>query len=138
MDAIMQVVLTILGALLALVSSLILVNLKGLKACVTKLDARIDLQDSRLQIFERTMKDCKIDCDRSNVSKEDWVRSESYTRTELKSIGQTLARVEGQIGMMDKLPQIVAATVSHVTDKLPQMIASAVSQAVRELDRRPV
>ena len=101
----MEQVLTIaLSAAATIISSLVLYKL-------TSLDKRIEKHDSDIRQLERKMAECKIDCDRSNVSKEDWVRSEGYKRQEIKGFGDVLNRIEGKLCIIEQLPDIIGNTV---------------------------
>ena len=64
--------------------------------------------------------ECKIDCDRNMVSKEDWVRSEGYTRKEIKELATTLARIEGKLAIAENMPEIIGSTVRGVVKELKE------------------
>lgn len=64
------------------------------------------------------MSSCKIDCQRTNVSKEDWVRSEGYTRRELKEVTTVLNRIEGRLDITNKLPQVCADIAGQVVSQM--------------------
>lgn len=101
----MEQILTIaLSAAATIISSLVLYKL-------TALDKRIEKHDGDIHALAQKMADCKIDCGRNTVSKEDWVRSEGFTRRELKELTMILARIEGKFCIVEKLPEIISSTV---------------------------
>jgi len=99
-----QILVIALSAMATVLSGLVLFNLKALAKKVEK-------HDGDIRTLEQRMAACKIDCDRSNVSKEDWVRSEGFTRRELKEMGTILSRIEGKFCIVEKLPEIIGSTV---------------------------
>ena len=121
-------VVSIVGICVSFIGGLILFNLRGLKICVTSLGIRNDQQDEKIENCRETIKDfnvkisaCKIDCDRNNVSKEDWVRSEGYTRKELRDLTAILNRMDGKLGIIEQLPAIV----SNIARELAKEMKSA-------------
>ena len=118
MDVPLAAVIAIVGPMLALIGTLIIVNLRSIKSCITGVVARLNLHDAAITSLSKDQADCKIDCDRNTVSKEDWVRSEGYTRKELKELTAAMNRFAGQLGVIDKIPQITAAIVKEVISRI--------------------
>jgi hypothetical protein len=106
-----QILIIALSAAATAIGALVLWNLKSLKGDMENIGKRVERHDEDLRTIEQKIAACKIDCDRSNVSKEDWVRSEGYTRQEIKGIGAVLNRIEGKICIIEKLPEIIGNTV---------------------------
>jgi len=99
-----QILIIALSAMATVLSGLVLFNLKALAKKVEK-------HDGDIRTLEQRMAACKIDCDRSNVSKEDWVRSEGFKGREIKELAATLSRIEGKFCIIEKLPDIIGNTV---------------------------
>ena len=100
-------------------------NLRSIKTCVRNFAVRVDKQDKQiekageeLKKFYADLASCKVDCDRNTVSKEDWVRSEGFTRREIKDIAATLNRIEGKISIVEKIPDICGGIVREVVTQL--------------------
>lgn len=125
MNVPLAVVIAIAVALLGIVGSLIVSNLRSIKSCLSSFTQRVDRQDKLIEkagdeVKELTMNMavCKVDCDRNTVSKEDWVRSEGFTRKEIKEIASTLNRIEGKISVVEKIPEICGGIVREVVTQL--------------------
>ena len=125
MNVPLTIVIALAAALLSIVGSLIILNLRAIKTCVRSFTQRIDRQDKLIEKAGDEVKElttnmavCKVDCDRNTVSKEDWVRSEGFTRREIKDIAGTLNRIEGKFGMVEKIPEICGGIVREVVTQL--------------------
>lgn len=125
MNVPLTVVVVLAAALLGIVGSLIILNLRSIKTCIRNFAERVDKQDTsiekareELKKFYQDMASCKVDCDRNNVSKEDWVRSEGFTRREIKDIAGTLNRIEGKFAVVEKIPEICGNIVREVVTQL--------------------
>lgn len=66
-----SLLLTVIGVCLTLVGTLIVLNLRSIKKCVSTLVVRIDGVESDHKRLARDFAACKIDSERSYVSKED-------------------------------------------------------------------
>ena len=109
----MEQILTIaLSAAATLISVLILFNLRSLKDDVKKNGEKTDKHGEDIRQLEQRMAACKVDCTRTNVSKEDWVRSEGFTRGELKGVFNLLSKIEGELAIANKLPEIISSVVT--------------------------
>ena len=114
----------IVGSLLSLVGGLIIFYLRSIKTSLDVYGKRTDLHEQDIKALSLQVTTCKIDCQRTTVSKEDWVRSEGYTRTELKQISQAIANLSGKLEVTAKFPeicgqiakQIVQAHIKETTD----------------------
>ena len=104
----------IVGALLSLVGGLILFYLRSIKQCLDVYGKRTDLNEQDIKTLSLQVTTCKIDCQRTTVSKEDWVRSEGYTRTELKQISQAIANLSGKLEVTAKLPEICGKIAQQI------------------------
>ena len=125
MNVPLTLVVVLAAALLSIVGSLIIVNLRSIKTCVRNFAVRVDRQDSKIETTREELKklyrdiaSCKVDCDRNTVSKEDWVRSEGFTRKEIKEVAGTLNRIEGKISIVEKIPDICGGIVREVVTQL--------------------
>lgn len=114
----------IVGFLLSFVGAMIVFYLRSIKQCVDGMGTRLDKQDNRIEASQekvsevsRQFAECKVDCQRNTVSKEDWVRSEGYTRKEIKDITAILHRMEGKLGIVERLPEICGQIARQVTEQ---------------------
>jgi hypothetical protein len=110
--------ISIVGGLLAIIGSLIIVNLSSIKKHLYAINARLDNQDSRITHLDNRFSQCKIDCDRNTVSKEDWVRSEAFTRDKLDKLAATLNRMDGKLDIVEKIPQIAGSIAREIASQL--------------------
>ena len=116
------VAIVIIGALIGVIGAILILFLKKID---TKIDQNIEDMSKRLDTHDEEIKQihanfaaCKIDCDRNTVNKEDWVRSEGYTRQEIKRLTDVLSRIEGKLSIIEKLPQITGQIVKSVVEEL--------------------
>jgi hypothetical protein len=114
----------IVGFLLSLVGGMIVFYLRSIKQFLDGMGTRLDKQDNRIDASQaevnrmaRQFAECKVDCERNTVSKEDWVRSEGYTRKEIKSITTILHRMEGKLEVVERLPEICGQIARQVTEQ---------------------
>jgi len=112
MNTILSLGITLVGGLLTIVGMLIVLNLRSIKKYLTSLNARLDGHESRLAIIELE----RI----SNVSKEDWVRSEAFNRNKLDRLNASLSRIEGKLQVVEKLPEISGAIAREIVKELNQ------------------
>jgi len=112
------IVATIVSALIGIIGALILLNLQTIKRCISKLSNKVNSQDNTIAEIKRDFASCKIDCDRNNVSKEDWVRSEAFTRDKLDKVAATLNRMEGKLDIVEKIPQIAGAIAREIAGQI--------------------
>ncbi len=122
-----NIVAVIAGSAAAIVGALIVLNLRSIKSCLRSFAQRIDRQDTQIEKCEDEVKTlnknisvCKTDCDRTNVSKEDWVRSEGYTRKELKEVTTILNKLDGKLEVVSKLPEICGSIAREVAIQVKQ------------------
>ena len=106
--------LTIIGFLLTLVGSLIVYNLGGINKKLSAINMRLDHHENRILDIDRRFSACKIECSQTTVTKEDWVRSEALTRNKLDVVASTLARMDGKLEVVEKLPAIAGAIAKEI------------------------
>ena len=104
----------VVGALLSLVGGLIIFYLRSIKQTLEMYGKRTDRNELDIKTLTNQVTTCKIDCNRTTVSKEDWVRSEGYTRTELKQISQAIANLSGKLEVTAKLPEICGKIAQQI------------------------
>jgi DNA-directed RNA polymerase subunit N (RpoN/RPB10) len=114
MQTLWPIIATIISAAAALVSGLVLFNLNRLNETIRTVSERVTSQNRDIGDVKDRLSVCRQDCDRSMVTKEDWIRSESYTRQKLDVIGSRLEQVSANMAIVDRLPQITAAVVREV------------------------
>jgi len=110
----------IVGSLLSLVGGLIIFYLRSIKTSLDVYGKRTDLHEQDIKALSLQVTTCKIDCQRTTVSKEDWVRSEGYTRTELKQISQAIANLSGKLEVTAKLPEICGQLAKQIVQAQQQ------------------
>ena len=114
------VIAIVISILAGLVGTLVLFNLNNIKSCMEKISNKVDKHDGRIETVERSVSDLKVDIQRNTVSKEDWVRSEGYTRKELKDVSATLSRLEGKMDVVNRLPEISAEIAARTAERVIQ------------------
>lgn len=101
------IISALLGAAGTIISTLVLFNLRSM---VQRIDA---LEQSHRLLSER-----RADCQRDFVSTEQWVRSESTTRTKLDTLIQSFATLQGNLKVVEQLPQIAGNIAREVASNL--------------------
>jgi hypothetical protein len=109
---------TIVGVATGICTGALWFSMQGLKESIAATAARQASDSARITVLSEKMSVCKIDCDRSMVSKEDWVRAEGYTRQLLEKVSLQLAEMQGQIQITDKMPEIVGQIVRQVVSEI--------------------
>lgn len=104
--------------LVSIVGALIIVNLKSIKDCLRKLTTRTDKQDERIAEIAAGQADCKIDCERRFVTAEGFLRETGFQRREMGKMADGLARIEGKLGVTEKLPEICGKIASQVVKEM--------------------
>ncbi len=95
----------ILGGAATICSSMVLFNLRSMSRRIDKLEA------AHVEMATQFIA-CKVDCDRNTVSKEDWVRSEGYTRRGLDKLSQQLARMDGKLSVKGEVAELIKGAKS--------------------------
>lgn len=120
-DTAWNVVAALFGGLATVVGALIVLYLKSIKQSLCSFGARIDKQDDRIdhnlnQINKlgTRMSTWQMEAGQSLVSKEDWVRGEGYSRREIKSLADSMTRIEGKLEIVQKLPEICGQIAHQV------------------------
>lgn len=113
MNVPLTLVAVLIGGCLAIVGSLIVLNLRSIKNCVRTFTTRVDKQDKQIEKTKDNMKSlgtdfvkCKVDCERSYVSAELFLRETGYTRRSMQTLTESVNRMEGKLTVTEKLPQI--------------------------------
>jgi hypothetical protein len=101
----------ILGGAATICSSMVLFNLRLMTRRIEKVETAQGVMTSQLTA-------CKQDCDRNTVSKEDWVRSEGFTRQALGRVSDQLSRMDGKLSVVEKLPDICGAIARQVGEQI--------------------
>jgi len=134
MNVPLSVVIAIVGPIVALVGTLIVLNLRSIKSCVRGWTQRIDKQDQQLEhtkkqvtTFGIQMRDCKVDCERSFVSAELFLRETSFSRRSMETLSASVNRVEGKLTVVDKLPQICGDISREIVSQMQNGVKNAES-----------
>jgi len=112
------IVAIVFSTLASLVGALVLLNLQSISKCIRGLTGRVDKHDDELKDVRQVMSTCKVDCDRNTVSKEDWVRSEGYTRRGIEKLSEQMAGLDGKMCVVEKLPEIAGTIARSVAQEM--------------------
>ena len=116
MDVPLSAVIAIVGMLVAIVGSLIVVNLHSIKACITKLSDRLDKQDDLISSINLRQSASTIDSEREFVRGETFLRETGFLRRSLEQLTASLNRIEGNLKVVELLPDIcgdIARKIVH-------------------------
>jgi len=101
-----NIVAAVVGAALSLVGVLIVLNLRSIKNCLKKLDVRIDKHDANIKSVETDVVSCKIECSRTFVSSESFLRETGFARRSLETLTASVNNLAGKLTVVERLPQI--------------------------------
>jgi hypothetical protein len=118
MDVPLSAVVAIVGMLVAVVGSLIVVNLRAIKSIVTGLTSRLNQQDSTIGLIATETKDCKVDCERRFVSSELFLRETGYQRRAIEVLTAAINRLDGKLTVVEQLPQIAGKIAREVVHEM--------------------
>lgn len=121
MDFSLPLIVTVIGALLGIVGMLIVLNLRSIKNSLASIDKRLDGHEERIATIEQDHRDDI----RNSVDKEDWVRSEAYTRNKLDRLNVSLNRIEGKLQVVEKLPEVSGAIAREIVKELTRKKGAA-------------
>ena len=116
----LSVAIVIAAALLSIIGSLIVVNLRAIKSCVRSFTQRVEKQEKQAEKTEQSLNKtndeikslnndftkCKVDCERSFVRDESFLRETGFLRRSMDTLTQSVNRMEGSLRVVEKLPQI--------------------------------
>jgi hypothetical protein len=106
--------LAIVGCLISIIGTLIILYLQTIKKSICTIGDRLDRQDTRIDLAFKSLADCKIDCDRNTVSKEDWVRSEGYTRQKIEQMTNAVMELNGKVKIIEQVPELVGKVTREI------------------------
>ncbi|MHC4620350.1 MAG: hypothetical protein ACYTEQ_21585 [Planctomycetota bacterium] len=101
-----QLVVGLAIGLLSIIGALIVLYLRSIKSCIHKSNQRVETARADVTGLEKDFRDCKLDCDRTFVSAELFLRETGYTRRSLETLTASVNRMEGKLTVVDQLPQI--------------------------------
>jgi hypothetical protein len=99
-------VAAIVGGCLAIVGSLIVLNLRSIKNCLRSQNKQVENTQVDLKQLQTGFADCKLDCDRTFVKSEVFLRETGFTRRALEDLTASASRLEGKLTVVDQLPKI--------------------------------
>jgi len=111
MNPILQIFLIAVSCAATFCSGLVLWNFRQLSGRIAK------VEDNHKAIIKQ-FGDCKTDCNRNFVSKEDWLREAGYSRDQLDKLNQTLNRIDGKMLVMEKLPEICGTIAREISKQI--------------------
>jgi hypothetical protein len=98
--------LVLVGSMLGLIGSLILVNLQSIKSSIRSFSERADKHETELKALQSEFSRCKVDCERTFVDSELFLRETGWTRRSMEQLCASVNRLEGKLTVTDKLPEI--------------------------------
>ena len=107
MNPTLQIFLIVISSIATLCSGLVLWNFRELSERITKVET--DHKDFLLRFAN-----CKQDCDRCFVDKEDFLREAGFSRDKLDQMSNTLSRLEGKLQVTEKLPDICGRIAGEI------------------------
>jgi uncharacterized Zn finger protein len=107
----LTIILTVLSSAAGIISGLVLYNLTGIREALNQQAADISGIKDRLS-------NCKIDCDRNTVSKEDWVREIGYSRQLQERQIREMAEIRASLNIIDKLPEIAGQIARNIASEI--------------------
>ena len=106
MNAPLTLVAVLVGGCLTIVSSLIVLNLRSIKHCLRNQDKQVDKTQADVKQLQINFMNCKIDCDRTFVQSEVFLRETGFARRALESLTASINCLDGKLTVVEKLPQI--------------------------------
>ena len=100
------IIASIIGAAIIVVGTLIVLNLRSIKHGVRGVDQRVNKSEDNVKNLQLGFSACKIDCERSFVDKELFLRETGFTRRTLENVTAAVNRLDGKLTVVEKLPQI--------------------------------
>ena len=100
------VMASIIGAVIVVVGALIVLNLRSIKHCVRGIDQRTTRAEDKVESVQSNFAACKVDCDRTFVDKELFLRETGFTRRTLENLNASVNKLDGKLTVVEKLPQI--------------------------------
>jgi hypothetical protein len=125
MDITTTVITVIVGGALTLACTVVAIYLKSIKAYMSKQDDRIEKTGDKIEKLATAASDlhvafacCKVDCDREFVLKGDYLAEVGKARRSMDTVSASLNRIEGQLTVMEKVPQLCGEVVKQVVSEL--------------------
>jgi hypothetical protein len=106
MNVPLTLVAVLVGGCLAIVGSLIVLNLRSIKNCLRNQDKQIERAQDDVRQQQNNLTTCKIDCDRNFVKAEVFLRETGFARRALEGLTASVNRLDGKLTVVEKLPQI--------------------------------
>lgn len=112
------IVASIIGAVIVVVGSLIVLNLRTIKHCVRGADQKINKAEDDVKTIQTDFAKCKVDCGRTFVDKELFLRETGFTRRSLEKVTASVNRIEGKLTIVEQLPQIVGDVSKNIVKEM--------------------
>jgi hypothetical protein len=106
MNISLTITIAVVGSCLALVGSLIVLNLRAIKGCIRSFTTRVDKVEDKQAMLNKDFQSCKVDCEREFTSKELFLRETGYARQTLEKLNASVSNLDGKLTVVEKLPQI--------------------------------
>ena len=112
--AVLQICGILLSAAATIIGSLVLLNLRQLSRRLDNTDRRMDLLESEQKILAAR----KAECQQEFISTGQFLREAGYTRQRLDQAIEAIKCLEGKLGIMTQLPNIVGKIVSETLKEI--------------------
>ena len=116
----MSVSTALIGGMVGVIGVLMVLYLRSIKLYLRGFTERLDRQDKLIDRHERkidsavdslksmyaSLAECKVDCDRTFVGSEPFLRETGFTRRSLDNLTKSLANLDGKLTIVERLPEI--------------------------------
>jgi hypothetical protein len=114
------IIATVVGSILSLLNALILFSIKHLTDRLDRQDAAIADIKTNNEILVTALANCKVDCHRNFVTGEAFLRETGFMRRTLEMQTAALNRMEGQLSITEKLPEIVGEISRNIVREMKE------------------
>ena len=91
------IVASVVGAAIVVIGSLIVLNLRTIKHCVRGVDQKINKAEGDVKTIQTDFAKCKVDCDRTFIDKELFLRETGFQRRSLENLNASVNRLDGKL-----------------------------------------
>ena len=124
-----EIMVVIFGVIVTAMLGMVGWYLAGIRSDIGKYGKRLNQHDEKIDLIAKQLSICKVDCSlklsecktdclRESVSKEEWIRSESISQTQMQSMVALMNQMLGKMSMMEQLPNIIAQTLREVMTQM--------------------
>lgn len=111
-------VAVLVGGCLAIVGSLIVLNLRSIKHCLRSQDKQVEKTQDDVRELQTGFGACKVDCDRTFVKSEVFLRETGFQRRSLDRLNASVNRLEGKLTIVEQLPKICGDILREIVKEM--------------------